>query len=91
MLETFEHRSHVCMVFERLGLSLYDFLRKNSYRPFSIDVVREFGRQLLEAVACALHRLFPASIFPSCAASVPHSVSLGSEMRLEGPSSERGK
>ena len=32
MLETFEYRGHVCMVFERLGLSLYDFLRKNSYR-----------------------------------------------------------
>lgn len=56
MLETFQYRGHVCMVFERLGLSLYDFLRKNSYRPFSIDLVRDFGRQLLEAVAL-LHGL----------------------------------
>ncbi len=39
------------MVFERLGLSLYDFLRKNSYRPFHADIIRAFGRQLLEAVA----------------------------------------
>ena len=38
-------------VFEKLGLSLYDFLRVNSYRPFRIDVVRDFGRQLLESVA----------------------------------------
>jgi len=38
-------------VFERLGLSLYDFLRKNSYKPFHLDIVRAFGRQLLEAVA----------------------------------------
>jgi hypothetical protein len=39
-------------VCERLGPSLYDFLRKNNYRPFAVDLVREFGRQLLESVAC---------------------------------------
>ncbi|RRT38635.1 hypothetical protein B296_00055705 [Ensete ventricosum] len=39
-------------VFEKLGPSLYDFLRKNAYRPFPIDLVREIGRQLLESVAC---------------------------------------
>lgn len=47
----FDYRNHVCIVFEKLGPSLYDFLRKNSYRPFSIDLVRELGRQLLESVA----------------------------------------
>ena len=41
----------VSQVFEKLGLSLYDFLRVNQYRPFRIDVVRAFGRQLLESVA----------------------------------------
>mmetsp|Transcript_10820 Transcript_10820/g.32467 ORF Transcript_10820/g.32467 Transcript_10820/m.32467 type:complete len:449 (-) Transcript_10820:2900-4246(-) len=49
--EWFDYRGHVCMVFERLGLSLYDFLRKNSYRPFAHHIVVAFGRQLLEAVA----------------------------------------
>lgn len=34
------HRSgHVCMVFERLGPSLYDFLRRNAYRPFPLAMV----------------------------------------------------
>lgn len=37
--EWFEYRHHVCMVFEKLGLSLYDFLRKNSYKPFHVDMV----------------------------------------------------
>ena len=41
----------VMQVFEKLGLSLYDFLRVNQYRPFMVDVVRDFGRQLLESVA----------------------------------------
>lgn len=30
---------HVCMVFERLGPSLYDFLRRNAYRPFPLAMV----------------------------------------------------
>ncbi|KAL3536359.1 hypothetical protein ACH5RR_004820 [Cinchona calisaya] len=47
----FDYRSHICIVFEKLGPSLYDFLRKNNYRSFPIDLVREFGRQLLESVA----------------------------------------
>lgn len=38
-------------VFEKLGPSLYDFLRKNGYRSFPIDLVRDIGRQLLESVA----------------------------------------
>ncbi|KAF9680880.1 hypothetical protein SADUNF_Sadunf06G0167600 [Salix dunnii] len=48
----FDYRNHICIVFEKLGPSLYDFLRKNSYRSFPIDLVRELGRQLLESVAC---------------------------------------
>ena len=54
--EWFDYRGHVCMVFERLGPSLYDFLRKNAYRPFPARLVRAFGRQLLEATAY-LHSL----------------------------------
>ena len=56
LLEWFDWRGHICMVFERLGPSLYDFLRRNSYRPFALDFVRSFARQLLESVG-ALHRL----------------------------------
>jgi len=47
----FDYRNHICIVFEKLGPSLYDFLRRNSYRSFPIDLVRELGRQLLESVA----------------------------------------
>ncbi|KAF5476688.1 hypothetical protein F2P56_003402 [Juglans regia] len=47
----FDYRNHICIVFEKLGSSLYDFLRKNNYRSFPIDLVREIGRQLLECVA----------------------------------------
>ena len=45
LLEWFDYRGHVCMVFEKLGLSLYDFLKKNSYRPFHLDLVRQSKTQ----------------------------------------------
>ncbi|URE07351.1 serine threonine-protein kinase [Musa troglodytarum] len=47
----FDYRNHICIVFEKLGPSLYDFLRRNSYRSFPIDLVRELAGQLLESVA----------------------------------------
>ncbi|KAI5572875.1 hypothetical protein POPTR_010G049100v4 [Populus trichocarpa] len=46
-----DYRNHICIVFEMLGPSLYDFLRKNNYCPFPVNLVRELGRQLLECVA----------------------------------------
>lgn len=46
--EWFNYRGHVCMVFEKLGPSLYDFLRKNRYRPFPLSYVRSFALQLIE-------------------------------------------
>ncbi len=39
------------MVFEKLGPSLYDFLRRNDYQPFPLAIVQSVARQLLEAVA----------------------------------------
>ncbi|KAF5207026.1 Serine/threonine-protein kinase AFC3 [Thalictrum thalictroides] len=47
----FGYRNHICIVFEKLGPSLFVFLRSNFYSPFPLDLVREFGRQLLESVA----------------------------------------
>ncbi|PIA65075.1 hypothetical protein AQUCO_00100512v1 [Aquilegia coerulea] len=47
----FDYRNHICIVFEKLGPSLFVFLRSNFYSPFPLDLVREFGRQLLESVA----------------------------------------
>ncbi|KAG8635852.1 serine/threonine-protein kinase AFC3 isoform X2 [Manihot esculenta] len=47
----FDYRNHICIVFEKLGPSLFDFLKRNKYCPFPVDLAREFGRQLLESVA----------------------------------------
>lgn len=49
--EWFDYRGHICMVFEKLGPSLYDVLRKNNYHPFPLRLVQCFTRQLLECVS----------------------------------------
>eukprot|EP01135_Chromosphaera_perkinsii_P012112 Nk52_evm50s2579 gene=Nk52_evmTU50s2579 len=50
LLDWFDYRHHICMVFELLGLSLYDFLKSNKFQPFPIDQIRIVGYQLLKAV-----------------------------------------
>ncbi|OMH83151.1 Serine/threonine-protein kinase AFC2 [Zancudomyces culisetae] len=47
----FDYKNHICMVFELLGPSVFDFLKFNSFRPFSINQVQEIARQLLRSVA----------------------------------------
>lgn len=47
---THRSRRHVCIVFERLGRSLYDFLKRNSYQGFQAEMVREFAHQIVQSV-----------------------------------------
>ena len=42
---------HVCIGTEKLGRSLYEFLKKNQYRGFQLHSVRLFAYQLISAVA----------------------------------------
>ena len=42
---------HVCIGTEKLGRSLYEFIKKNRYRGFQLPAVRQFGFQILQAVA----------------------------------------
>eukprot|EP01023_Acetabularia_acetabulum_P038460 TRINITY_DN3686_c1_g3_i1.p1 TRINITY_DN3686_c1_g3~~TRINITY_DN3686_c1_g3_i1.p1 ORF type:complete len:601 (-),score=73.69 TRINITY_DN3686_c1_g3_i1:368-2170(-) len=47
----FERQGHVCMVFEKLGPSVFEFLQRNGYRGFPLRLVRSVVKQVLEAVA----------------------------------------
>lgn len=38
------------MVFEVLGLSLYDIVKRNDYARLPVDLVRAVGRQLMQAL-----------------------------------------
>ncbi|XP_056253011.1 dual specificity protein kinase CLK4-like isoform X2 [Seriola aureovittata] len=55
MLDSFEHEGHICIVFELLGLSTFDFLQQNEFLPFSVEQIRQMAFQIFRAV-CFLHR-----------------------------------
>ncbi|NXC19819.1 CLK1 kinase, partial [Corythaeola cristata] len=52
MLEWFEYRGHVCIVFELLGLSTYDFIKENGFLPFRLDHIRQMAYQICTSVNC---------------------------------------
>ena len=37
---SFYHGPHLCLVFERLGASLYDYIKANRYKPFPLYCVQ---------------------------------------------------
>ncbi|CDH51957.1 cmgc clk protein kinase [Lichtheimia corymbifera JMRC:FSU:9682] len=51
LVEWFEHYNHVCMVFELLDQSIYDFLKSNDFTPFPLVQIQHFAKQLLNSVA----------------------------------------
>ncbi|KAF9941110.1 dual specificity protein kinase kns1 [Modicella reniformis] len=53
---SFDFKNHVCMVFDLLGQSIYDWLKDNAFCPFPPNQIQQFAGQLLNSVAF-LHRL----------------------------------
>ncbi|KAJ1653449.1 serine threonine protein kinase CMGC group [Dispira simplex] len=49
--DTFEYRSHICMVFDLLGMSMFDFLKSNEFHAFPMSQIQHFTQQVLRAVA----------------------------------------
>lgn len=52
MLDWFEHDGHICIVFELLGISTFEFLRQNDFMPFSVEQIRHMAYQIFRAVCC---------------------------------------
>jgi CDC-like kinase len=50
MYDWFDYHGHVCIAFEMLGLSVFDFLKDNNYQPYTIEQVRHIGYQLCYSV-----------------------------------------
>ncbi|KAF8896243.1 kinase-like domain-containing protein [Infundibulicybe gibba] len=51
LLHWFDHKNHICLVSELLGMCLYDFLKENEFAPFPRQHIQDFARQLLASVA----------------------------------------
>ena len=55
MLDWFDHHGHVCIAFDLLGASVFDFMKDNAFHPYPLDHVRHIAYQLCYAVDF-LHR-----------------------------------
>ncbi|MGH0190738.1 UNVERIFIED_CONTAM: hypothetical protein FKN15_050413 [Acipenser sinensis] len=52
MFDWFDYHGHMCLSFELLALSTFDFLKENNYLPYPLHQVRHMGYQLCLAVKC---------------------------------------
>ncbi|XP_002738423.1 dual specificity protein kinase CLK2-like [Saccoglossus kowalevskii] len=50
MFDWFDYHGHMCVSFEILGLSVFDFLKENNYIPYSLDEVRHMAYQMCDSV-----------------------------------------
>lgn len=50
MMDWFDYHGHMCIAFEMLGLSVFDFLKDNNYQPYPIEQVRHIAYQLCYSV-----------------------------------------
>ncbi|CAB9508372.1 specificity protein kinase YAK1 homolog [Seminavis robusta] len=50
LLSSFMYKSHLCLVFEKLGLNLYEVLKRRQFRGLPLPMVRSLARQGIEGV-----------------------------------------
>ncbi|CAJ0935381.1 unnamed protein product, partial [Mesorhabditis belari] len=55
LIEHFDYFGHMCLLFSLLGLSVFDFMKANSFHPYPMEQVRYIGYQLCYSVLF-LHR-----------------------------------
>lgn len=58
MFDWFDYHGHMCISFELLALSTFDFLKENNYLPYSISQVRHMAYQICLAVKCKCLHVF---------------------------------
>ena len=51
MYDYFVHHKHLCIVMELLHINLYELLRQNHFRGLSLNLIRVFSKQILEAMS----------------------------------------
>lgn len=49
--ESFQHRGHICIVFELLQINLYDYLKRTRFEPMPLKFIRPIVQQVGRAVS----------------------------------------
>ncbi|XP_062393602.1 dual specificity protein kinase CLK2-like isoform X1 [Sardina pilchardus] len=50
MLDWFDYHGHMCISFELLSLSTFDFMKQNHYLPYPVNQIRHMAQQICLAV-----------------------------------------
>jgi len=50
MNESFTFRNHTCITFELLSMNLYELIKKNGFKGFSLQLVRKFAFSMLQCL-----------------------------------------
>ncbi|XP_031567737.1 dual specificity tyrosine-phosphorylation-regulated kinase 4-like isoform X2 [Actinia tenebrosa] len=50
MIDHFYFRNHLCIVFELMGINLYELIKKNNFQGFSLALIRKFAIALLQCL-----------------------------------------
>ncbi|RDW82146.1 hypothetical protein BP6252_03258 [Coleophoma cylindrospora] len=53
--QSFYFRGHLCISTELLDMNLYEFIKSNSFRGFSLKIVRRFTKQMLSSLLLLKH------------------------------------
>ncbi|OMJ75725.1 hypothetical protein SteCoe_25062 [Stentor coeruleus] len=51
MMDYFIFRKHICLIFEILNINLYELLKSNNFRGFSLSLVRRFIAQIISCLS----------------------------------------
>ncbi|KAF3933451.1 hypothetical protein ABW19_dt0208795 [Dactylella cylindrospora] len=63
--QSFYFRGHLCISTELLGMNLYEFIKSNDFRGFSLRLIRRFTKQLLSSlVLLKSHRVIHCDLKP---------------------------
>ncbi|ORX92997.1 hypothetical protein K493DRAFT_302966 [Basidiobolus meristosporus CBS 931.73] len=65
MHDHFYFRNHLCIAFELLSINLYEFIKSNSFKGCSINLIRRFTIQIIRALTLlSKHRVIHCDLKP---------------------------
>ena len=50
MLDHFQFRNHLCIVFELMGMNLYEWLKVGNFKGLHLGLIRRFTIQMLQSL-----------------------------------------
>lgn len=65
MGDSFYFRNHICFTFELMSINLYDFIKANNFRGFSLKLIRKFAERILVSLRfLAKHHIIHCDLKP---------------------------